>query len=307
MQAMRQTFSHVLAALLLLASLTMASCIRVDYDDCPPMKIRVVVKDKNYFNVNKVDLEDARDEHLPFGNYVPNITYRLRDISTGKTVASLPLTDVSGTDEDYTFELPTDLPFGTYELTVWGGLSDDEPLSTDMEQLPLHPTGVEGGDPYLTRDTLTYDAYHAAHIVEMERVKGKLIVETWFLPRVAVVSTNKVDHLYTQVDAQFRYTGKTQLSREADWSAAEDYMVWKTVLPPSTGDKQSVLDIDFRDATGNIRTELLPKDVKITMNRNALTVLRYVWTWNPDTRREEWIIYILINDNWEVYHDMIID
>ncbi len=294
-----------LAGLLVLLLLT--SCLRVEYDECPPLQVSVVVKDKNYYNVNKVDLEDAVPENLPFRSYVGNLTYELRNMKTGEVVAQKPLFDVPDGITTYDITFDSHLPFGTYELTVWGGISDDEPLSADRQSLALHPGGVAGGDPYLTRDTLLYTYNRYAHTVEMERIKGKLIVETWFLPRVATASTNSVDHLRTQVDAAFDYSGQTALSRDADWSADADYKVWKTILPPSTGDKHSVVDIDFRDAEGNLCTEILPKNVNITMNRNALTALRYVWAWKDDEGKYGWKIYILINDNWEVYHEMIVD
>ena len=140
----------------------------------------------------------------------------------------------------------------------------------------------------------------------MKRIKGKLIIETWFLPRVAVASINKIDHLRTHVNTSFVYSGETFLTRNGDWSADEDYKVWKTILPPSTGDKESVIDIDFYDADGKLRTEVLPKDVRITMNRNALTVLRYIWVWDAGKERDL-SLHMLTNDNWEVTHHMFVE
>ncbi len=307
MMKSNRTATYLLLAIGWVAAVT--SCIRVDYDDCPPLSVQVVVKDKNYSNVNKVDLEDALPEDLPFKSYVPNLTYTMKNLKTGEVVAQKALFDVPDGIERYDIPLAADLPYGTYELTVWGGINErEEPLDADGEMLKLTPDGVEGGDPYLTRDTLVYDYQHNSYTVEMERIKGKLIVETWFLPHVAVASTNEIDHLRNFVAADFTYSGQIALRREADWSAAEDYMVWKSILPPSINDKLTVLDIDFRDAEGNVRTEILPKDVNITMNRNALTVLRYVWTWNDDSQHDGyWTVYILVNDNWEIYHGMIVD
>ena len=300
-------FAARAARLFLMAGVCfLSSCIRVEYGECPPLKVHVVVKDKNYYNVNKVDLEDAVPENLPFRNYVPNLTYQLRNIATGEVVADEPLFDVPDGIGTYDITFDSALPFGTYELTVWGGISDDEPLSADRQSLELHPGGIAGGDPYLTRDTLLYSYDQPEYTVGMKRIKGKLIVETWFLPRVAVASINRIDHLRTHVNADFVYSGETTLTRNGDWSADEDYKVWKTILPPSTGDKESVLDIDFYDAAGKLRSELLPKDVNITMNSNALTVLRYVWTWNEDTQREL-ALHMLTNDNWEVVHHMLVE
>lgn len=289
--------------LLLATMMAMPSCIRVEYEPCPPLAVDIVVKDKNYYNVNKVDLEDALPEDLPFRNYVSNLTYALVDIHTGDTMAWEPLFDVPADVRDFHIDFCDCIPYGTYVLTVWGGLTDDEPLRQWGDSLDLHPDGIVGGDPYLTRDTLVYDYRHSNHTVEMERIKGKLIVETEHLPATAVNSTNTISHLRNRVAPDFRYGGDITLTRQADWSAPGEYKVWKNILAPSIADKLSVLDLDFCDADGNLLTPILPKDVNITMNRNALTVLRYIWV----VEQNEWIIYMLVNDNWEVVHGMIVD
>lgn len=306
--------------LLLSALLTMTtSCIRVDYEDCPPLKLQVAVKDKNYYNVNKVDLEDARPEDLPFREYVPNLTYTVRNAETGEVVVEKALFDVPDGITIYDITLPDDLPFGDYEVDVWGGLADDEPLGADG--LPLHPDGIVGGDPYHVHEALTYDYRNASYTLEMERVKGKLIIETEHLPLVATQSDNSISQIRTFCAPDFVYSGAQTLARHSDWTEqsivretiqdpttnAAEYKVWKTILAPSTADKATVLKLDFKDEAGTLLERMRPKDVNITMNRNALTVLRYVWAWIPDDQNYGWTIYILINDNWEVYHEMIVD
>lgn len=314
------TRKTTLILLLLTALLTMpTSCIRVDYEDCPPLQLQVVVKDKNYYNVNKVDLEDARPENLPFREYVPNLTYTVRNAETGEVVVERTLFDVPDGITTYDITIPDDLPFGNYEVDVWGGIADDEPLGTDV--LPLHPGGIIGGDPYHVHEALTYDYRNASYTLEMERVKGKLIIETEHLPLVATQSDNTISQIRTFCAPAFEYSGSQTLMRHSDWTEesivrgtvqdattnAAEYKVWKTILAPSTADKATVLKLDFKDEDGNVLTRLLPKDVNITMNRNALTVLRYVWAWIPDEQDYGWTIYVLINDNWEVVHEMIVD
>ncbi len=310
------TRKHTLTLLLLTALLTLSTaCIRVEYDDCPPLRLQVVVKDKNYYNVNKVDLEDARPEDLPFRDYVPNLTYTVRNASTGETVAEKTLFDVPEDITTYEILLPEDLPFGDYVVDVWGGISNDEPLAAIG--LPLHPDGIVGGDPYHVHQSLTYDYRHASYTLEMERVKGKLIIETEHLPTVATQSDNSITQIRSLCAPDFVYSGSQKLTRHSDWTeqsivdgAAQgtaEYRVWKTILAPSTADKATVLKLNFKDNAGTILERVLPKDVNITMHRNSLTVLRYVWAWIPDEQQYGWIIYILINDNWEVYHEMIVD
>ena len=58
---------------LLAWGLTLTSCIRDEIAECPPMRITVSVKDKNYFNVDEVaakGLIEKMDEDLPFRDYV---------------------------------------------------------------------------------------------------------------------------------------------------------------------------------------------------------------------------------------------
>lgn len=292
---------------LMVAASAFVSCIRVDYEECPPLSVDIVVKDKNYANVNKVDLEDAVAEDLPFRSYVGNLTYALVNAHTGDTVLWEPLFDVPAGITTYHVDFPTSIPFGTYVFTVWGGLADDEPLCQGGDSLDLHPGGIVGGDPYLQCDTLIYDYRHNTHTVNMERIKGKLIIETEHLPAVAVSSANNVNNIRTRVAPDFQYGGAAKLTRQSDWRTPGDYKVWKTVLAPSIGDKRSVLDLDFQDASGNVLTALLPKDVNITMKRNSLTVLRYIWAWNDDEQRYAWTILMLVDDNWEVVHEMVLN
>ena len=315
------TRKHTLTLLLLTALLTLSTaCIRVEYDDCPPLRLQVVVKDKNYYNVNKVDLEDARPEDLPFRDYVPNLTYTVRNASTGETVAEKTLFDVPEDITTYEILLPEDLPFGDYVVDVWGGISDDEPLAANG--LPLHPDGIVGGDPYHVHQSLTYDYRHASYTLEMERVKGKLIIETEHLPLVATQSDNTITQIRTFCAPNFVYSGVQTLARHSDWTEQSivggatqsattqdvaEYKVWKTILAPSTADKATILKLNFKDEAGTLLERILPKDVNITMNRNALTVLRYVWAWIPEEQKYDWTIYILIDDNWEVIHEMIVD
>ena len=47
---------------------------------------------------------------------------------------------------------------------------------------------------------------------------------------------------------------------------------------------------------------LRPDDIQITMERNFITVVKYVYRTDND-----FTIYVLVNDNWEEVHKMEID
>lgn len=49
---MKKAFAYLLSALAV--GLVLTSCIRDEIAECPPMRITLAVKDKNYFNENSV-------------------------------------------------------------------------------------------------------------------------------------------------------------------------------------------------------------------------------------------------------------
>jgi len=279
------------------------SCVRDEIPDCPPLNVKIVVKDKNYFNVDKVESEERLGDNLPFRAYVPTLYWVLRDLNTGEVVDESALITVSG---DETYVRPDICPcvlHGKYVLTVWGGLADRDLLNDDMTLLSFHPGNTEGSDVYMTNDTLLFDAWHNDYTVDLERTKGKLIIEKMNLPAGIDQSEKTATGLFASVSNAFRYDGETSVTKRTEISPAEK-VVTKTVLSPSLKDDGSVLSLSFtgKDIHGKAMT-LKPKDVNITMHRNELTVLRYVW----DDAKQVFDIYMLVNDNWEAITKMDVD
>ena len=63
------------------------------------------------------------------------------------------------------------------------------------------------------------------------------------------------------------------------------------------------MNINFYDEPEMTEPILMPKDVNVTMKRNELTVLRYVY----DDGSGDFTIYILMNDSWDIIYDMDIN
>lgn len=288
---------------LLLPVLALTSCIRDDVPTCPPLSVEVAVKDKNYFNVHKVELEEALDEDLPFRTYVPTLYYRLCPLGSDKPVAESEVFPVSGNGLTCPISFGSDLPYGTYVLTVWGGLKDHAPLDKDGNRrtAALHPDGKEGEDIYMTHDTLVYDMQHYDYTVEMERTKGKLLLWMVNLPAEAVRSEVAVFDLFSQVDYKFAYSGFAEVEAEYERQGETEW-VTKTVLAPSALEEDgSVLDVNFRESAARATPLPVPYDVEIHMNRNELTAVKYVY------ERGDFTIYILVNDEWEKVHGLEVD
>lgn len=298
---MKISLKSILLILLLVPALT--SCIRDEIEDCPPLQVNIAVKDKNYFNVDKMDPENERPTDLAFREYVPTLFYMLRDAKTGEVMEEHGVFRVEGEAKTMTVNFCPCLPHGTYVLTVWGGMKDMTSLSEDRTALALHPEHAEGDDIYLVNDTLVYDAYRYDYTVEMERTKGKLIVEAEGLPQDIGQMTTDVDGLFGKVSSDFIYSGETHVSNTSAVTANQKVRM-SSIMAPSVGSGTSLVDVSFTRKDGASDT-LLPKpaDVKINMERNRITMLKYVF--NPDA--DKFTIYIKVNDNWEEIHGMILD
>ncbi|HJE39864.1 MAG: hypothetical protein C7K11_09360 [Candidatus Amulumruptor caecigallinarius] len=300
---MKFTISDI-AYFILIPAAVSTSCIRDEIEDCPPLQINIAVKDKNYFNVDNVELEQRRSDDLAFREYVPTLLYVLRDLDTGAVVEESGLFDVDGDSKLLTIDLCPCIPHGRYVLTVWGGMSSHDAISDDGLSLTLNPNGLEGEDIYMANDTILYDAWHNNHTVEMERTKGKLIIEKRWerMPDGINGSRKEIKGIYANVNNAFTYAGTTDVMATHIWEPSQS-VVTKTVLSPSLEENGTRLHLDFINEAAPSTPLLTPKDVKITMKRNELTVLRYVW----DDDRQEFSIYALLNNSWTIISQMDIE
>lgn len=286
---------------MLLSLIVLNSCIRDFIPPCPPLSVQIAVKDKNYFNVHKVEQEEALSEDLAFREYIPTLYYRLCPLGSDKPVFEQEIFNVQGDEKTFPVVFSDELPHGTYVLTVWGGLHDHAPLDAngDRTSIEFHPDRTEGNDVYMANDTLVYDAWHYDYTMEMQRTKGKLIVLVTGLPDEIRRSENSVSGLYQRMDSKFGYSGITEVSTTHAWDSPE--VVTRTVLSPSTRHDGSTLQITFDESPGKAVPYAKPESVDITIGRNELTALKYVFEATGYT------IYILVDDNWEKVHGMEID
>ena len=295
---MRMRYCYIPCLLMVLSS-----CVRDAIPPCPALSVQVAVKDKNYFNVRMVEQEPTLSEELAFRAYVPTLYYRLCPLGSDEAVVEQELFEVTGEEKEYAIRFDDELPHGTYVLTVWGGLKDMSELDDDGNRnvLDLHPGGAEGEDVYMTNDTLVYDAWSYDYTVEMERTKGKLIVLATNLPDDIRWSGQSDNGLYRTVDSRFDYSDETGVNTAGEWTSAEKAILTKTVLSPSQHTDGTVQQMQFYDTPDRTLPAAVPEDVQLTMRRNELTVLKYVY------EEGRFIIYLLVNGDWEQVHGMVID
>lgn len=299
---MNRKICHTLVLLSLLAA---GSCIKDEHLlPCPPLKVSIEVKDKNYFNVRHVASEQILAEDLPFRRYVPTLYFRLQllhDDGTATLMTEHELAEVQGDAPTQEFTFPDEYPHGTYVMTTWGGLKDLSPLDDKRTTITFHPAHTAGEDIYFSQDTLLYDPYRHDYTVALERTKGKLVVEYKKMPAAIHRSTTELGDVAQQMDASFSYRGLTHLFEAFDWEHTGDE-VTALVTAPSLTEKGTLVKSRLYDVPDNGTAAFTPPAAALTVSRNNITALRYVYE-DPDRFK----VYILINDNWELVHDMIIE
>jgi hypothetical protein len=134
----------------------------------------------------------------------------------------------------------------------------------------------------------------------LKRIKGKLIIQASNLPDEICYSEKEVDGVSAYVTHQFNYARSAVVRTQAGWKPGED-PVSKTVLAPSLEDKGTQVKVRFYDNPREEIADIIPPPASVTMERNKLTLLKYVYD------NGKFTIHILINDNWTKLHIMDID
>ncbi len=292
-----------------------SSCIRDTVPPCPPLQVTLTVKDKNYFNIDdavKLGLMERKAENLPFRDYVSTLYYIVHD-AEGKVVAEQKNTLVDNDDQTQLITLPESLPYGKYTLTVWGNMKSDEPLGEDATTAEMEAVGAAANDIYLASATFDYRYGNEKHTLAMERTKGDLLIKAEGIPDNIDFSTKDIQDVFSFVDNGFHYSSLTDIHTELDWEVYNNIKS-ETLMCPSPSYEGSTLSVMFIDKSA-VGTQgratyypmLEPQDVNITMGRNEITILKYVYVDEGGSGEGDFEIYLRVNDNWELLHDMELD
>lgn len=290
----------------------MAGCIREKLPDCPPLELTVTVKDKNYFNIDdavKPGLMERKDEGLPFREFVGTLYYIVTN-DKGEVVAMQKNTPVDNDLAVQTITLPASLPYGTYTATVWGNMQSEEPLGEDATTAEMEAVGAAANDIYLASATVEYKYGNEHHTLNMERAKGNLLIKAEGIPDNIDFSTKNISDIYGRVDADFSYDKLTDIHTELDWQVKNEIKS-ETLMCPSPSFEGSTLAVRFIDKSTEtaqynnraVKTVLEPEDVNITMGRNEITILKYIYT----ADEEDFSIYVWVNDEWEMLHQLEVE
>lgn len=293
-----------------------SSCIRDSIPPCPPLQVTLTVKDKNYFNIDdavKLGLMERKAENLPFRDYVSTLYYIVHD-AEGKVVAEQKNTLVDNDNQTQLITLPESLPYGKYTLTVWGNMKSDEPLGEDATTAEMEAVGAAANDIYLASATFDYRYGNEEHLLAMERTKGDLLIKAEGIPDNIDFSTKDIQDIYNFVDNGFQYSTLTDIHTELDWQEIRSEIKSETLMCPSPSYEGSTLSVMFIDksAAGSqgraaYYPTLEPQDINITMGRNEITILKYVYVDEDGSGEGDFEIYLRVNDNWELLHGMELD
>lgn len=282
------------------------SCIRDEIQLCPPLKVMIDIEDKNYANIDFVERETGLDhrieEDMPFRNYIQKLFYVLYNLDTGEVVTIRHLHEVEGDAGMATAYLPEDLPFGRYGLMVWGNILREDGILADgrFGTYDLHQGHVEGYDVYMCADELMYDEFHYEYVVKLKRVKGKLLIQAVNFPSEIGWSRKTVSGVAGNVDYSLNYSEPETVVTYTEWISRTSEFVSSTFLSPSATSAGSTVDADLYDSPEMETPAIQLQTVRTEMNRNEITVLRYVY--NQDTGSTS--VYILMDDGWDAVHNL---
>jgi hypothetical protein len=261
----------------------------------------ISVREKNYSNVDSVELEDRVSEDLAFREYIPTVYCVLRSVETGEVVETQGLFKVEGDEKTFPVTFSGCLPHGKYVLTTWGGLNSLTPLGDDHTSISFHTEGIEGYDVFMSTDTLVYDPDNSDYDVKLERTKGKLIIMVDDLPDSVNYSKKSIDGLFEDLSCEFYYSDTTSVHTQASWTPRTQ-IVTKTVLTPSVEENGSLLSAQLYDSEERKTPTYVLPDVNITMRRNALTAVKYVYNGNGGFET-----YVLqVGGEWEAVQGLIV-
>lgn len=304
-----------IADLVILIALVMGGCVRDSLPECPPLQISISVKDKNYFNIDdavKLGLAERKADNLPFREYVHTLYYIIHD-EEGNVVLEQRNAQVANDEQIQVITLPSDLPYGKYTVTAWGNMESEEPLGDDATDAEMEAVGAASNDIYLTSGVVDYRYGNEQYTLQMERTKGNLLIKAEGIPDNIDFSTKNIEDIYGRVDASFQYSTLTDIHTELEWEVQNEIQS-QTLMCPSPSYEGTTLGVSFIDRSAvedrqsssravTTRPMLTPEDVHITMGRNEITILKYVY----DDSEDDFDIFVRVDDRWEEIHSMEID
>ena len=301
-----KTLRYIILAVF--TALLFCGCVRDKILPCPPLTFEVSVQDKNWSNIDEIEqaapgLIQAVDENLPFRSYVSTLSYELRDLDSGESVASAASYSISHDGRSEILTFPETLPFGRYEITLWGNIGPEGKSGNILpESVILHKDGEgEADSVYHLCDTVDYTYDAATFRAGLRRTVGCLLVDAVNLPAGTDCSEKTITGISGTVSKGLVYSNPVTVHTFLDWGEEAVGKRSETCLGPSQKENGSTVTITLRDSDLPDNAGYTAEPVPVAMRRNELTVLRY------DYDVDGFHIFILVNGKWETVHEMEVD
>lgn len=265
-----------------------SSCISDDLSDCPIPQyiVQISVKDKNYKNIGDFPQLKSKEENAPFHHFEETIYYTLSESTTRTCVRKSSVMTVYGEDQTYPI-IFNDIPEGGYILTVWGNMMPEYPAGI------LHQDTKEQTDIYMATCTLRFDRSYRTTELSLERTKGMFLLLCSNFPATVTSVSQSINHLYQSVDANFNYTGDTNVEKRVPLEST--ISTW--LAPTSEGPSKLKLIFYTDDAGTTAPFPELP-EMDITMKRNEISAVAV------DYKKTDGVceVWMFIQEQWIMIH-----
>lgn len=264
--------THIVIILLLFGlSLLFTSCLKEPVRNCPPQyRILLSVKDKNYSNISEIPQITPENDSLPFREFVGDLAYQLRNLTTGELLLSASDATIGGDDKIYIIDF-NEIPTGHYGLTVMGNLVTAPHSKAESSTFPLHLDTREHTDVYIAYDIIDFSSEPKTGSLAVSRTKGDLAVSVQNLPDSVARIDIQVNAVYQEISEQDLYQGESVVIKTFTDSLKPSVLL-QTLLAPTVTGKKSALRISLFTAGKDTPYIILP-DVEITIKRNEITMI----------------------------------
>lgn len=292
----RHTYNFLVSLLLAMVS---TACIRDEYPPCSALTVDIGIEDRNFSNISENPGVGIVGADASFADIISSLIVKLEDAETGETKETLCLEP--GADDNQTCRAVFNdtLQYGKYVVTVWGN-ADVDFMQDKTDN--IYRFEKQNRDVFVCMDTVEYQPGSQIPVINLRRAVGMLLTEVKGLPSYVTDVRVSVSGLSLDVDRNLRYSGKTEWTERFPSGTAgggSDMALLPMLISPSV--RQTESEVVCRFYSGENLFLVVP-DVKVTVERNRITPIRYEW--NEDNTV---MVFAFIDGQWEKITGLDVD
>lgn len=279
--------NKIILLTLLFGAVSLTSCLKEHGRDKCPSNYSVVIeiKDKNYSNIADIPGMTPQDEHLPFSQYISNLSYHLTNLNSGQVTIKAPAQVTELTQESISLFFQN-LEDGNYSLRVFGNTDRAPELRDGLSVYQLHPAKQESTDIYIAEANLNFSPEAATQHVQLQRAKGYLSIQFEGLPDTVGMIGLRMGPVYGEIDQHLNYNTETEIEKKFTNLQYPSTTLTLHGAPTPTGKNSTLRLALYRTAQDTEPFAYLP-DIALNMARNKITALQI--DYKPEGGIEIWI------------------